>query len=198
MEENTVETQNTDYTVEGQEGTTVDSVGTTTDPAAMGDQKPYEAGPAVSTIGQEPSQPKGFWDVKSTQDHTAWQQATAAYGDFKDLTTGIDPRGIQRVLENEIKVGIIDEAIKTIKESENYKKFKTECEAGWKGQSRINFFTKVEEDQALVWTDMEEEYWSIYNRLNELVTGYKAWGKYIGGKYGKLGNTITSNNLFSR
>lgn len=146
------------------------------------------AGPAVSTIGSiEDYQSKDWNDNNYSggpKDRSigAEQHAadTAAFADFKDLTTGIDPRGIQRVLENEIKVGIIDEAIKVIKESSNFEEFKKACEKGWKGQARLKFFEKVDEDRTLVCDDMEAEYWSIYNRFNEMADSYRSQDLKLG------------------
>ena len=120
-----------------------------------------------SGIGAEPN---SFWHPIQ---HSQWEAQTNAYADFKDLTTGLDPRGIQRVLEDQIKIGIIDEAKKKIKDSEHYAEFKKLCEANWKGDARRQFFKKVEEDQDLVVQDMDNEYWSIYNRFNEMITSYR-------------------------
>lgn len=128
----------------------------------------------ANTIGAEPN---AFWHPIQ---HAAWQDATAAYGDFKDLTSGLDPRGIQRVLEEDIKIGIIEEAKKVILESQNFADFKTACENGWKGNARLEFFKKIEGDQALVCQDMDDEYWSIYNRFNEMIKSYREEDMHLG------------------
>ncbi len=128
-------------------------------------ETPAPADPGM--IGDEPN--LLLHPIKYNQ----WHSAKDAYADFENLTTGLDPRGIQRVLEDQIKIGIIDEAKKKIKNSDHYAEFKKLCEAHWKGSARIEFFKKVEEDQDLVVQDMDNEYWSIYNRFNEMITSYR-------------------------
>jgi len=169
------EEPNPAYTADPVQGESPDA------PVPEGTTEVPSAGDPVSTIRDYKTSYSDNYFIDTNNDgkigneeRTAgYNQMVSAFEDFKELTTGLDPRGIMRVLDDEVKVAIIDKAITTITEDEAYKNFKSLCEANWKGQSRIDFFKKVEEDQQLVCKDMLNEYYSIYNRFNEMAESYR-------------------------
>ena len=139
----------------------------------------YDQGSPEWSGGIKPS-----WTTTNTTYDTKkeFNEAYQSYEDFQKLTVGLDPQGLMRVIDQEIKVNIIDKAIHDLDYNEHFTNFVELCKANWKGDARDKFFAKIEEDKKLIKDDMLNEYYSIYNRFNELAKSFEEQDKVLGTK----------------
>ncbi len=124
-------------------------------------------------IDPSQSDPEGMDAYAAAQvEHSTAVQANA---DFQDLTSGIDPRALLHLLENEIQPTIIKTAKAALKGENNgyLENFKTTLATSWRGDARLKYIKKLDDEIQKICDDLDKEYNALYNRFSELEDNYR-------------------------
>ena len=90
------------------------------------------------------------------------------------VTTGLDPNGLFKLLEEEIKPNVLEQAKKRLSDDdEGLREFEQILDEHWFGQSETKFKEKLRTIRARLSKDLDDEYKAFYERFAELENGFR-------------------------